>query len=255
MRRTVQAYRDRWLTISVALIFGALLVFGSALTGERQSSSVEPSPSLSESDPTPLTESPVAAEPDEPTETTTPEPSEGMTPPTQEPAHTIAADPPPPKPRPAPAPTVEAPTIADLFYEARKALERGELEESQAWLGELLLKDPTFEGASELLIEVTDHMWEENLPLTFAARHNHRLGSCHGELNLTTLGLRYLSEHHDWAWSHDEIRVLERPDDNTLYVETFEKDVIGLGKNKRYKFALEGGLSEADWVRYERLTR
>ena len=135
------------------------------------------------------------------------------------------------------------------------ALERGELEESQAWIEELLLKDPTFEGASELLIEVTDRMWAENLPLRFAARHNHRLGSCRGELNLTTLGVRYLSEDHDWAWSHDEIRILERPDADTLHVETFEKEVIGLGKNKRYKFKPHGGLSDADWVRYERLTR
>ena len=258
VRRTVQAHRDRWLPISVALIFGALLVFGHALTGERQSSSVDSSPSLSEIDPTPAG----VAEPDEPTET--PEPSEGMTSPPPEPAPTITAEPPPPKPRPTPTPTtvpppkpptIEAPTIADLFYQARLALERGELEESQAWLEELLLKDPTFEGASDLLIEATDRIWEETLPLTFAARHNHRFRSCRGELNLTTLGVRYVSEAHDWAWSHKEIRVLERPDDNTLYVETFEKDVIGLGKNKRYKFELDGGLSEADWVRYERLTR
>ena len=265
VRRTVAAHRDRWLAISVAVFFGALLVFGPALTGGRQSNAVRvsPLPSLSESDPTPPTESPDVGVPAGLTET--PKLSEGMTPRTQkEPATAIAAKPPPRKPRPTPAPTavpppkpptVEAPTIADLFYRARMALERGELEESQAWIEELLLKDPTFEGASELLIEVTDRMWAENLPLTFAARHNHRLGSCRGELNLTTLGVRYLSEDHDWAWSHVEIRILERPDANTLYVETFEKDVISLGKNKRYKFEPHGGLSDADWVRYERLTR
>ena len=265
VRRTVAAHRDRWLAISVAVFFGALLVFGPALTGGRQSNAVRvsPLPSLSESDPTPPTESPDVGVPAGLTET--PKLSEGMTPRTQkEPATAIAAKPPPRKPRPTLAPTavpppkpptVEAPTIADLFYRARMALERGELEESQAWIEELLLKDPTFEGASELLIEVTDRMWAENLPLTFAARHNHRLGSCRGELNLTTLGVRYLSEDHDWAWSHVEIRILERPDANTLYVETFEKDVISLGKNKRYKFEPHGGLSDADWVRYERLTR
>ena len=265
VRRTVAAHRDRWLAISVALFFGALLVFGLALTGGRQSNAVRvsPLPSLSESDPTPPTESPGVDVPDGLTETA--ESSEGMTPRTQEePAPAIAAKPPPRKPRPTPAPAavpppkppaIEPPTIADLFYQARLALELGELEESQAWLGELLLKEPTFEGASELLIEVTDRMWEETLPLTFAARHNHRLGSCRGELNLTTLGLRYVSEDHDWAWSHDEIRILERPNADTLYVETFEKDVIGLGKNKRYKFKPDGGLSDADWVRYERLTR
>jgi len=64
-----------------------------------------------------------------------------------------------------------------------------------------------------------------------------------------------VSEAHDWAWNHEEIRVLERPDDDTLYVDTFEKGVIGLGENKRYKFELDGRLSKADWVRYERLVR
>lgn len=145
--------------------------------------------------------------------------------------------------------------MADLFYEARMALERGELEESQAWLEELLLKDPTFAGAADLLVEVTDRLWEENLPLEFGARHNHRLGGCDGELSLATIGVRYVSDAHDWAWSHEDIRVLERPDGGTLVVETFETDVISLGKNKRYKFELEGNLSGEDWSRYERLTR
>ena len=64
-----------------------------------------------------------------------------------------------------------------------------------------------------------------------------------------------MSEDHEWAWSHEEIRVLGRPDDDRLDIETFEKDVIGFGRNKRYKFELDRGLSAADWVRYERLTR
>ena len=265
VRRTVSAHRARWLPISVALIFGAVLVFGFALTGDRQSSAVDASPSLSESGPTPPTEAPDDAAQSGEAATTT-ELSEGIAFPTQEPVPAITAELPPPKPKampmPAPAtvpppkaPTLEAPTMADLFYKARMALERGELEESQAWLEDVLLKDPTFEGGSELLTEVMDRKWETNLPLTFVTRHKHLLGSCRGELSLTTLGVRYVSEAHDWAWSHEEIRVLERPDDGTLYVETFEKEVIGLGKNKSYKFELDGSLSEADWVRYERLAR
>ena len=134
------------------------------------------------------------------------------------------------------------------------ALERGDLAESQAWLEELLLKDPTFAGAADMLTDVTDRIWEDNLPLVFQARHNHRLGGCHGELNLTALGVRFHSEAHDWAWSHDEIRVLEHPDERTLFVETYEKDVLGL-KNKRYKFELDRPLDEADWLRYQRITR
>ena len=145
--------------------------------------------------------------------------------------------------------------MAELFYEAQTALERGELEESQAWLEELLLKDPTFAGASELLTEVTDRIWAEKLPLLFEARHNHRIGGCNGELSLTTLGLRFVSEQHDWSWRHEDIRVLEQPDERTIFVETFEKDIIGLGKYKRYKFELADKLSHTDWNRYQRLTR
>ena len=209
---------------------------------------------------------PTAVEPDDPAPSDDePPPSDIVPPPDIEPPQTVQADPKPPPPPPMPDPTttvppttvpeVATPTMADLFYEARMCLERGELEESQAWLEELLLKDPSFEGASELLVEVTDRIWEEKLPLTFSARHNHRFGGCDGELNLTTLGVRYVSDDHDWAWSHEEIRVLERPDGETFFVETFEKDIIGLGKNKRYKFVLDGGLTAEDWIRYERVAR
>ena len=135
------------------------------------------------------------------------------------------------------------------------ALERGELEESQARIDELLLRDPDFEGASDLHIEVTDQIWGRKLPLSFPVRHNHRFGGCDGELTITTLGIQYESDAHDWAFSHEDIRVLERPDQNTLYVETSEREVLGLGKNKRYRFEVGEELTDEDWTRYVRITR
>ena len=60
---------------------------------------------------------------------------------------------------------------------------------------------------------------------------------------------------HDWAFSHEDIRVLERPDQNTLYVETSEREVLGLGKNKRYRFEVGEELTDEDWTRYVRITR
>jgi serine/threonine protein kinase len=149
----------------------------------------------------------------------------------------------------------DTPTDADLFYEARLALERGELEESRATLETLLSRDPTFAGATDLLVEVTDHIWERGLPLVLRANHKHRLGGCEGELSLAALGVRFQSPDHDWAFRPEDIRVMERPEETTFIVETFEKDTLSLGKNKRYLFELDAALADADWTRYQRLLK
>jgi hypothetical protein len=57
------------------------------------------------------------------------------------------------------------------------------------------------------------------------------------------------------AFRPEDIRVLERPGGTTFIVETFEKDTLSLGKNKRYRFDLETPLSDADWTRYQRLLK
>jgi hypothetical protein len=148
---------------------------------------------------------------------------------------------------------VWAPTEAELFYNARLALDRGELVESKTILEELLERNPSLAGASELYLEVTDQIWEQRLPIVIEARHKHRFGGCEGELTLTSFGIRYTSSDHDWAFKAEEIRVVERPDQSTLFVETFEKDLLSLGKNKRYKFELTTSLVDADWTRYQRV--
>jgi serine/threonine protein kinase len=148
-----------------------------------------------------------------------------------------------------------AQTEADLFYEARVALERGELENSRVTLEALLSRNPAFAGAGELYRAVTDQIWETRLPLLLVARHKHRLGRCEGELSLASLGVRFQSPDHDWAFRPEDIRVMERPEETTLIVETFEKDTLSLGKNKRYRFDLETPLSDADWARYQRLLK
>jgi len=146
-------------------------------------------------------------------------------------------------------------TEAELFYEARLALERGELERSRTTLEILLSRDPSFTGAGELYAEVTDQIWETRLPLVLGARHKHRLGRCEGELSLASLGVRFQSLDHDWAFRPEDIRVVERPAGTIFIVETFEKDTLSLGKNKRYRFDLETPLSDADWARYQRLLK
>ncbi len=147
------------------------------------------------------------------------------------------------------------PTEAELFYEARLALEQGELERSRATLETLLSRNPSFTGAGELYSKVTDQIWETRLPLLRGARHKHRLRGCQGELSLASLGVRFQSPDHDWAFRPEDIRVMERPEATTVIVETFEKDTLSLGKNKRYRFDLETPLSDADWARYQRLLK
>jgi hypothetical protein len=146
-------------------------------------------------------------------------------------------------------------TEADLFYEARLALEQGELERSRATLEALLSRDPSFTGAGELYADVMDQIWQTRLPIVLVARHKHRLGGCEGELSLAALGVRFQSPDHDWAFRPEDIRVMERSSGTILMVETFEKDTLSLGKNKRYRFDLETLLSDADWARYQRLLK
>jgi len=148
-----------------------------------------------------------------------------------------------------------AKTEAELFYEARVALERGDVDESRALLEALLARDPSFAGAAELYLAVTDRIWEMRLPLLLRSRHKHRLGGCEGELSLASLGVRFQSPGHNWAFRPEDIRVMERPDETIFIVETFEKDTFSLGKNKRYRFDLETPLSDADWARYQRLLK
>ena len=235
VRRQVKARRSRWFPITAAVVLGALLIIAAAIPDRA-----DPDAKVGEPTP-PSTEAAIA--PDGPGEEA-PEP---------EPASDAAPEVPPPAPKP--KPKVARPTLADLFNEARMALAHGDLEQSQARLDELLRKDPSFEGASDLHIVVTDQIWGRKLPLSFAVRHKHRFGGCDGELTITTLGIQYKSDAHDWAFSHEDIRTFERPDRNTVYVETSKRDVLALGMNKRYRFEVGEELTDEDWTRYVRITR
>ena len=166
-----------------------------------------------------------------------------------------------PEPEPTPAAPLEpkptaAPTEAELFYRARLAFENGDLEGSRERLEALLRTNPSFEGASELLVAVDDELWKRTLPLSYRAKHNHRLGSCTGTLSLAASGIRYSSKDHEWSWDFDTIRLMDRDGRRVLNVETYETDVLGLGKPKNYRFELlRDLLRHEDWMRYQRLMR
>ncbi len=149
----------------------------------------------------------------------------------------------------------KAPSEPQLFEQARSAFDNGQLEQSKATLDALLAKNPEFAGASALHLEVTDLLWKRTLPISFQARHNHRIGGCNGELILESGGLRYVSEKHgEWRWSFEEILSMDRKDASNFNIETAEKDVPLLGKSKNYKFKLlDAPLDEESWSRYQRL--
>ena len=140
-----------------------------------------------------------------------------------------------------------------LFERAQNSFDRGELEASSAILEELLQKNPSFEGGSELLTKVSDKIWEKGLPMSFEAKHNHTFGSCEGSLSLGADELRFESKDHAWVWNFDEVQDIKRDEPKDLVLETSEKDSLKLGKSKRYKFALAEPLADEDWSRYQNL--
>jgi serine/threonine-protein kinase len=144
---------------------------------------------------------------------------------------------------------------AQLFQEARATRDRGEWERSKATLEELLRRSPAFPGAAELHAEVSDGLWRKNLPMVLRGKHSHRIGGCDGTLTLTVEGIRYSSKEHEWDWKFEEVRVMERADLRSLYLETYEKGVLNLGKPKGYRFSLQHGLSDEAWTRLQRLAQ
>jgi hypothetical protein len=135
------------------------------------------------------------------------------------------------------------------------AFQNGDLEGSKRQLEALLRTNPSFEGASELLLQVNDELWKKTLPVSFRAEHQHRIRGCTGTLTLAAWGIRFSSTDHDWKWKFDEIRLIERQGGRVLNLETYETEVLGLGKPKNYKFELRESMGDEDWSRYERLAR
>ncbi|HXV65326.1 MAG TPA: protein kinase, partial [Vicinamibacteria bacterium] len=214
--------RNRWLAVSLALLIGAVLVFrltmtvhapvppdetrpAPAVAGGAEIEGPQPEAPFPALDPSP---SPSPPAPSKPIAVAPAEASTRTTVPRRPPVPPPEVIPQPERPTPAPAPEISPepparatgdPRLADLFYKARLALDRGDIVESRTLLEQLLSRDPTFAGAADLHRLVTDQIWERTLPLIARARHNHRLGGCIGELSLTALGVRFVSSEHSWA--------------------------------------------------------
>jgi serine/threonine-protein kinase len=92
-----------------------------------------------------------------------------------------------------------------------------------------------------------EQAWKKTLPLTFTAKHSHRIGSCSGSLLLGASAVEFRSSAHErWRFRLGDVRVLEREDTRKLRVET--KD------GKSYNFSLTSRpLGDQDWARYRKL--
>ncbi len=143
------------------------------------------------------------------------------------------------------------------LYEARDAVERGELETGEEELEAILNTNPENDGASELLTEVSADLLEATLPLEFSARHEHRIGHCAGKLTLHDWGIEYASKKHGvWSWKFSHLRALDRPTPSSVHIETSDEELMGLLKSKNYNFNLTSGrLEDEVWKRYRRLAR
>jgi serine/threonine protein kinase len=93
-----------------------------------------------------------------------------------------------------------------------------------------------------------EQLFRKTLPLTFTARHSHRIGGCSGSLRLSAWGIEFRSsEHERLRFRFAEIRVLDREDARKLRVET---------GGREYNFTLVSRpLGDAEWARYRRLAR
>jgi serine/threonine-protein kinase len=97
---------------------------------------------------------------------------------------------------------------------------------------------------------------QEALPIEYRAEHNHRIGSCRGQLTLEATGISFRSQDHAWDWSYPSIRGVQRRSRWSLEFATSETETLRLGGDKRYRFKLtREGLSREVWARFARLTR
>jgi serine/threonine-protein kinase len=142
-----------------------------------------------------------------------------------------------------------------LYSDAKRAAEAGELGVAETKLEQLLDRNRDFEGASDLLFETSSGLVIPSLPIEISAKHDHRLGSCTGQLTLHGDGVDFRSRQHGtWRWPFEHIRAMDFRGAWGVHIETYEDDMLGLRSTKNYNFGLLGeSLDEDIGKRFERL--
>jgi serine/threonine-protein kinase len=142
-----------------------------------------------------------------------------------------------------------------LYFDASRAARNGQLELSEQKLEELLDRNPDWDKARDLVLEISAQLVLPALPVELTAEHQHRFGSCTGRLTLREDGLEYGSKSHGrWEWGFGQIRSLDAEGSRRLAVQTHENDMLGLLDRKNYNFSLLGDpVDPVFWKRYQRL--
>jgi serine/threonine-protein kinase len=95
--------------------------------------------------------------------------------------------------------------------------------------------------------DAQEQRFKEALPLSFPAKHSHRIGSCNGTLVLGASTIEFRSDEHErFRLRFADIRSLERNGATGLRVETADRS---------YNFSLGRPLSDSDWTRYRKLAK
>ncbi len=162
--------------------------------------------------------------------------------PTRRPKRKTARKPPPP---PSPVEPTGPDPATVLFAEAQLAFEQGDIKTAEAKLEELRAIDPSYAEAAKLVGELAHARWLAKLPLSYSAKHDHKLGSCEGAVTLNLDGIGFTSDAHSWSWPFAQLARTERRDSKQLRIETTRK--------KKFNFELHDPIKLVDWSKFMNL--
>lgn len=93
----------------------------------------------------------------------------------------------------------------------------------------------------------------ERVPLKYRVEHNHRSGSCKGELTIDKWVFTYTSEDRPEdgrTWKVTDLKEVQSKTPQELVLKTKESSAAMLGQDRNYKFKVLGGGIEREVVDY-----
>lgn len=91
-----------------------------------------------------------------------------------------------------------------------------------------------------------DQLYAEKF--TFAVRHDHLFGSCHGKLIISEKGIEYDTDNKEdrRLWSYQDIQRIDIVSKQAINILTYEDQKIKLGADREFKFVLTEGAITSD---------
>ena len=140
-----------------------------------------------------------------------------------------------------------APSVEELLVHAERSIERGDLDGAGSLLNAVGAHAPELPGLDAARERLDRARFEQELPLTFVARHEHRIGHCTGDLFLDKDGIRFHSSRHGrWRFDAGQIEALRHPRADALafragpeeYTLTFLRPALDEKTFDRYRETL-----------------